>query len=304
MSSNATDGRLARRTRWLAGVAVIAAGTMAAQSALGGAARSALGGEERLRYPSDSVVIRPESTFGTVGGLRGEEYRYRRRGRRWSRWRPRDRAQLHGSSARHSLGGDINNSSSRNVRATVTAICAGSGRYEQAATGATIDGDSFAVAQANCPAETQVVGGGVNALDSGNVEVTGSFPIDRGDGDERPDDGWRAKVTNENAEPVSMETVAICARRGRLTYPTEARTLPEDTERTARARCRSSAQVIGGGLNVPGSDPGYEGSESYPFDSRRCSRQAGRWLDRECAERRRGWRRHPDQGLCHLQGVR
>jgi hypothetical protein len=68
-------------------------------------------------------------------------------------------------------------------------------------------------AVARCRGNRVVAGGGVFV--NGNVseaEVTLSAPVDLGDGNGAPDDGWTARVLNETGAAKSLSVFAICGR--------------------------------------------------------------------------------------------
>jgi hypothetical protein len=68
-------------------------------------------------------------------------------------------------------------------------------------------------AEARCPNRYHVLGGGV--LDSGSFnteQVNASFPVDGGDANTAPDDGWIVRLDNLTATTHGFEVFAVCAK--------------------------------------------------------------------------------------------
>ena len=66
-----------------------------------------------------------------------------------------------------------------------------------------------------CPAGTKVIGGGVSSsagFSSGSgMMINSSYPLDSGDGGNRPEDGWRGSVdVFQNADGEFIGVWAIC----------------------------------------------------------------------------------------------
>ncbi len=103
---------------------------------------------------------------------------------------------------------------------------------------------------ADCPADQHVLGGGAAAGQFGNIAdayVNSSYPIDDGDRNRVPDDGWRARLYGANQADAAA--VAVCAR----TKPRYRRLVSASNE-IVSVNCPSDRHVLGAGLRVHG-DP-------------------------------------------------
>ncbi len=165
--------------------------------------------------------------------------------------------------------GSAGNSSPALEELTVHVICA-SGTFKRPSTNKPLPHLGTATATATCPAKTKVTGGGV-AVSGGNVslEVSSTRPIDNGDRDSKPDDGWFGRATNRSGGDKAMDVFAIC-RKGSYAYRSNTVRLPDLTQGAGLVPCPKGTRVTGGGvgLNRPsGSDVfGIEVSGTFPFD--------------------------------------
>ncbi len=76
-----------------------------------------------------------------------------------------------------------------------------------------LPGTQHAPVTVKCPGDTHVLGGGIGAVWGMGVVVS-SMPVDRGDGDVKPDDGWSVVVASpeDTGQPVDrMKVHAVCA---------------------------------------------------------------------------------------------
>lgn len=64
---------------------------------------------------------------------------------------------------------------------------------------------------AMCPARWEVMGGGVRTA-STLQDVNATFPIDGGDVDGAPDDGWRGHIQNNGGSDARAWIYAICTK--------------------------------------------------------------------------------------------
>jgi hypothetical protein len=72
-----------------------------------------------------------------------------------------------------------------------------------------INPDSVGEVTAKCPRGTVVVGGGFHENGTAiHMRMVGSQPVDRGDGNTAPDDGWLVKVFNETGGPSTNTPTA------------------------------------------------------------------------------------------------
>ncbi len=106
--------------------------------------------------------------------------------------------------------------------------------------------------EARCLGSKSVVSGGFFAsglfLTSGpfgSVVVRHSYPIDDGDRDSRPDDGWRAEF--DLLEEATITVGAVCVDR-RVGYEKRRLTVPSDTQRRGLVPCPVGKSAVAGGL--------------------------------------------------------
>jgi hypothetical protein len=83
-------------------------------------------------------------------------------------------------------------------------------------TGPGVNADSIGGVTAKCPRRTVVVGGGF--AENGttiDMRMVSSKPVDRGDGDSAPDDGWAVEMYNEpGASSTNFPNAyAVCLER-------------------------------------------------------------------------------------------
>ena len=125
-------------------------------------------------------------------------------------------------------------------------------RYESTARRKLLPGGKTATVTARCAPSQHVTGGGVAVTGRpGDAEVNSSYPIDLGDADSNPDDGWRARVLSTDGDPRKMRAHAICQSR-RVVYATATEELNPGSGRTAGAECPSDRHAIGSGARLSG----------------------------------------------------
>lgn len=130
---------------------------------------------------------------------------------------------------------------------SVTGVCSG-GRLTYASRRGTAEPASARQLTARCPAGTRVTGGGARL--GGPIALlwlNSSYPIDAGDGDTKPDDGWRARGYNNSGLAEAMKVFAICADL-RVRYVSSAGIDPNYTF----VHCPGTTHVTGGGLRITG----------------------------------------------------
>jgi hypothetical protein len=121
-------------------------------------------------------------------------------------------------------------------------------------------------ATATCPSSRHVAGGTFAIYDPESTDtfiVNGSLPVDLGDGDHQPDDGWRVKGSYIPAH-AGAATTAMCTEedyRYRVKHQPVAVGYPPEV----RVGCGGDNwHVTGGGASIP---TGNNLTESFPFDS-------------------------------------
>jgi len=177
-----------------------------------------------------------------------------------------------GPLGRGSWAGLANNSSTSTASAKVTAICAKGDprkfihRQETIAVAPKTEG----VGTVTCPHRTKVTGGGVfTSGTSFKVEVAETGPIDIGDINSLPDNGWGGVANNGSTSAATMDVIAICAKSGTYRYvESDEVTLQDNSVVSTLANCPARTQVTGGGVDVFGFNDGFEVESSVPIDSR------------------------------------
>jgi len=106
---------------------------------------------------------------------------------------------------------------------------------------------------AKCPAGTEVLGGGGWVQRAGTSFIRESFPVDLGDADKRPDDGWRVGVYNGTAMNLGAMVTAICLKvdRWRLSYRRQvADAVQADNVAHPVVSCPEGSSAAAGGASV------------------------------------------------------
>jgi hypothetical protein len=106
---------------------------------------------------------------------------------------------------------------------------------------------SVSKATARCPGSTHVTGGGGSV--SGAVAsafINSSYPVDGGDGDRLPDDGWRVRVYNSGDFAQTLTVAALCRRRP-VSYSAAKTTLGPGVQASVKPKCAQGSHVLGGG---------------------------------------------------------
>ncbi len=107
-------------------------------------------------------------------------------------------------------GATVHNAGTHEGHMYVTAICA-PGDYSYISQTKVIGPLKQARAQARCPQNTHVVGGGANATgDLTQVHLNASYPRDLGDADDAPDDAWRVKADDLDPGTRTLTVHAVC----------------------------------------------------------------------------------------------
>ena len=108
-----------------------------------------------------------------------------------------------------------------------------------------------AFVKAKCPNAAKVVGGGI-AIIGGNTAtaVRSSAPIDGGDGDDKPDDGWVGAAISRSAGDKEIVTVAACSRKGRFSYVEQTGLLGPGRSSDTFVGCPVGEPLAGGGAEL------------------------------------------------------
>ena len=139
---------------------------------------------------------------------------------------------------------------------------------------------------AKCRSDESVVGGGASNSggfsDEASVNSTG--PVDLGDPDKVPDDGWRGEINNDedvDAITLGANTYAICdSKHGGVRYRSESRNVHDGATVSKDVHCKGHERIIGGGVvshsaykhglyvvdtyNIAGDDGWYGRVDNYP----------------------------------------
>jgi hypothetical protein len=115
-----------------------------------------------------------------------------------------------------------------------------------------VKGGKRAKLTAHCPAGTKDTAGGVQTGDFDAVQISSSYPVDDGDANKKPDDGWAAQVFNRGGR-ATVTVWAVCAKGAEVTYidstvfPLEAGTPSE----VALSVVDDPLHITGGGASFP-----------------------------------------------------
>jgi hypothetical protein len=141
----------------------------------------------------------------------------------------------------------------RTVSADVAtfAICS-SAKVVYRSTTKKVKGGRKAKLTAHCPAGTKDTAGGVQTGDFDAVQISSSFPVDDGDANNKPEDGWGAQVFNRGSR-ATVTVWAVCAKGAKVAYiestvfPLE----PGTPSEVALSVFDDPLHVTGGGASYP-----------------------------------------------------
>lgn len=113
---------------------------------------------------------------------------------------------------------------------------------------------------------TRVIGGGFDS-DNGSADgfTTLSSPIDAGDEDSKPDDGWYEEARNVRGMDTTLSSYAICGFDA-VKYKTASRTLKAQTTGAVKVACPNGTRGTAGGLQEADTN-GIRMSGLYPIDN-------------------------------------
>ena len=121
---------------------------------------------------------------------------------------------------------------------------------------------------ARCPRRTHVYGGGTSAAQSfGRGVVNSSYPVDLGDRDRIPDDGWAVHYDNYMPRADSAIITAICGRANPK-YRKANTQIPAYRSRTLSAQCPRGTYAWGGGASTRGPYNTFHLSQTFPSSAR------------------------------------
>jgi len=154
-------------------------------------------------------------------------------------------------------------------RLTVYAVCIsrGLGRLSYIHGDEVPDGPGERVARVNCAGGAHAVGGGGLATSShADTHMGSTYPVDGGDRDRKPDDGWvfRAK------DPLGTVAGSVVCRTGSGVVYKKAvrRGIRTGRAGAATAKCPRGTSVVGGGGRVKGTIVNGRVTDTYPVDLR------------------------------------
>jgi hypothetical protein len=110
--------------------------------------------------------------------------------------------------------GRANNGSGSNEAMETWAVCSSNGRFAYTHGSSKLRPRGEALAQAQCPSKSRLVGGGTQISKAGlKTRITYTQPYDGPDGDSSMDDGWVSDATNH--APKGTHTLTSWAACGR-----------------------------------------------------------------------------------------
>ena len=161
-----------------------------------------------------------------------------------------------------------NNNIGSTASMTTFAICA-KGTYVYPHNTVTIKPGHSKTLKVSCPADTQVIGGGVAIVGGDHAdEVRASEPADGSDADHAIGDAWFGAAGNGSAVKVKMTVTAICDGSS-ATYQIKFHApvlLLTNHKNSAQVMCPSGTRVVGGGADITGSSTNMEIHDMYPID--------------------------------------
>ena len=122
--------------------------------------------------------------------------------------------------------------------------------------------------RASCSEGAAVSGGTSITGDLSQFRLHASYPVDGGDADTVPDDGWRSQVAYTGAGGDSIRFTVHCLSGVALSYRTATVVLEPASWRAASAVCPKGSAVVGGGARVSGAETSSRLYESRPWDSK------------------------------------
>lgn len=122
------------------------------------------------------------------------------------------------------------------------------------------------VIDVSCPGRKHASGSGFGTVSTTAGPLNRSLPIDRGDRDRQPDDGWIVTRTDEPGAPVGTSFVHVMCDSKQRAYQSAVRRIADGAAKTVKARCGRSQHVSGGGAVLLGAPIHGEIESTYPFD--------------------------------------
>ena len=153
--------------------------------------------------------------------------------------------------------------------------------------------DTDRTARADCRGDMHAASGGVNIIEPDDLqrEVVESYPVDDGDPDSEPDDGWVGRASNYgSAGPAKLKVFAVCASKA-LTYRSDVERVDAGTQEGNSVNCPQGTRVVGGGMEITKPGDVTESATVAPFDGSDDNNKADdgweSWANNEGAQDRR-----------------
>ncbi len=102
---------------------------------------------------------------------------------------------------------------------------------------------------ARCPGHLHAYSGGSQGATETDSVMNSSFPVDRGDPDQAPDDGWAVFVDNSGSERVRIRITVACGKR-MPRYATESAQVLGNTQNGTVMTCEAPKRFLYGGGQV------------------------------------------------------
>jgi hypothetical protein len=155
---------------------------------------------------------------------------------------------------------DVFNISGAQKSFTAFAICKNRGAVARRFKIGSVAGPGAGTVTVKCPEGKHVGGGG--AYVAGSVTtgyVNRTHPIDTGDRDSKPDDGWRARLYTTSASTISTTAFVLCVPRS-LRYRTATGGAFDSFN-----DCPEGGHATGGGYSISGDPATAQLYSIYPF---------------------------------------
>ena len=130
---------------------------------------------------------------------------------------------------------------------------------------------------AACPKHTHVLGGGeIASTGFGTIDLHQTYPVDLGDRNKTPDDGWGVVVRNAGSTTSKVKVYASCGP-AQVHYATHTDTIFSETEYEYDLSCPSGDYAYSGGANGPAKH--LKMDATFPYDEATPGEKWGSYLE-------------------------
>jgi hypothetical protein len=154
-----------------------------------------------------------------------------------------------------SLAFDFPNNTGAERIGTVVASCTLSAAADPIYRGEGDDLPTHAVVDltAKCPNARQVSGGGTfMSTEAYKTNLVHSYPVDDGDADKAPDDGWKVRVWSRQSPDGFATAYAVCTNSPGIVYRRKRVNVPVDKNVQPFVACREDRPALSAGFRISG----------------------------------------------------